>query len=238
MELLMELGEKLNISEKISNLQENFLQKNWGEAINNAVDTGLRAILPNFIENEIIDVKDALIKGGLVEGIKTAIDGAINKGKEIAGMITGNIKDISQAEAIVKNGSLIEKVANVLDNVVDKVVSNKFIKEGLSTLIKNGKDTILGYAKENIEKINKTQMNKINKLETYIQNWEKYFEEKDFSKMQQEYKKIQSNLEAVLPIETILNKAKVVENLHNLIKNNGKNFDLSEEELELAKMLG
>ena len=40
-----------------------------------------------------------------------------------------------------------------------------------------------------------------------------------------------------MPLENVITKAKVVENLHNLIKNNGKNFNLSKEELELANKL-
>ena len=40
-----------------------------------------------------------------------------------------------------------------------------------------------------------------------------------------------------MPISEIINEASEVENLHNLIKNNGKNFNLSEEQMELAKKL-
>ena len=38
-------------------------------------------------------------------------------------------------------------------------------------------------------------------------------------------------------MENTINSAKNIKNLHQLIKNNGKNFDLSDEELELAKLL-
>ena len=44
-------------------------------------------------------------------------------------------------------------------------------------------------------------------------------------------------LERSIDIEKIINQARVVENLHNLIKNNGKEFNLSETEIELAKKL-
>ena len=55
--------------------------------------------------------------------------------------------------------------------------------------------------------------------------------------MEKQYKKIERELQNVMPLENVLKKARVLENLHNLIKNNGKNFNLSSEELELANKL-
>ena len=55
--------------------------------------------------------------------------------------------------------------------------------------------------------------------------------------MEYQYKKIQENLKKVVPLEDTLIKARKVENLHELIKSKGKDFNLSEEEKELAKML-
>ncbi len=239
MELLLNnnLNNNLDLSEKIGELQNKFLKINWGEAINNAVDSGLKIILPDFIENEIIDIKNAFIKGGLKEGIQTAIDITINKGKEIIGIFTGNLENISQAEAIIKNGGLIKNVAKILESIVDKLVKNDLLKEGIGNLIKSGKDTILNYAEKNIDKVNKEQIKKITEIETAIENWGKYYKEQNFTKMQNEYKKIENRMEKIMPIQEIIQKAKEVENLHNLIKNNGNNFNLSEEEIELAKKL-
>lgn len=231
------LVNNLHLPEKIEELQNKFFQTNWGQAINNALDSGLKFILPDFIEEEIIDVKNTFINEGFKEGIKSAIDNTINKGKEIAGMFTGDLKDITQAEAIMKNGSLIENVAKVLENVTDKLIKNDLLKKGVANLIKSGKDTILDFAEKNLDKVNKEQVKSIKEIETAIENWQKYYEKQDFKKMESEYKKIERRIEKVMPIKEILEKANVVENLHNLIKNNGKNFDLSEDELELAKKL-
>lgn len=55
--------------------------------------------------------------------------------------------------------------------------------------------------------------------------------------MEYQYNKIEQNLQKILPIEDILKKARVIENLHELIKNNGKNFEISKQEQELAEML-
>ena len=55
--------------------------------------------------------------------------------------------------------------------------------------------------------------------------------------MQKEYNKIKTELKELVPIENTINNAKYIENIHNLVKNNGIRFELSEEELDLAKKL-
>ena len=81
------------------------------------------------------------------------------------------------------------------------------------------------------------QINGTEKLAKYEDNWKNYFENQDFEGMQREYDKIQEKLKELLPLENTLKEARVIENLHNLIKNNGQNFILTEEQLELSKML-
>ena len=51
------------------------------------------------------------------------------------------------------------------------------------------------------------------------------------------YKKIKKELKNLIPIEKTINEAKTIMTLHNLIKNNGQNFNLSKEQLELAEKL-
>ena len=60
----------------------------------------------------------------------------------------------------------------------------------------------------------------------------------DFSKMETAYKNIEQYLSKTIPLENIINKARTIENLHHLIKNNGQNFHLTEEEMKLAETLG
>ena len=51
------------------------------------------------------------------------------------------------------------------------------------------------------------------------------------------YKNMQKHLNTIMPFENLINKARKIENIHNLIKNNGKDFSISEEELKLAEKL-
>ena len=55
--------------------------------------------------------------------------------------------------------------------------------------------------------------------------------------MQREYEKIKEKLKILIPMETTLKQARTIENLHTLIKNNGQNFNLTEEQEKLTQML-
>ena len=74
-------------------------------------------------------------------------------------------------------------------------------------------------------------------LAKYEDNWKEYFENKDFEGMEREYQKIKEKINELLPIENTLKEARAIENLHNLIKNNGQDFNLTDEQKKLANML-
>ena len=82
-----------------------------------------------------------------------------------------------------------------------------------------------------------SQLDSIEKLGKYENNWRKYYQEQDFNGMEREYEKIKDKLKEILPLETTLKQAREIENLHLLIKNNGHQFNLTEEQLQLAGML-
>ena len=217
--------------------QNNFLTTTLGKVIDSAVDVGLRMILPDFLEEGIIEVKDALLQGGLKEGINTAINGASNLGKSVLGIFTGKFDNISQARDAIKNGGIIDGISGVLDKVIDKSNSSGLINNNIAYLISKGKNAILDSVTNKIEAEFTNQINSAEKLAKYETNWKNYFENKDFEGMQKEYDKIREKLKELLPIENTLKEARLIENLHTLIKNNGKDFNLTKEQLELSKML-
>ena len=55
--------------------------------------------------------------------------------------------------------------------------------------------------------------------------------------MKKTHTRIQKELEKIIPIEDVLTRVEQLENMHELIVNNGGDFNLSEEELELANIL-
>ena len=235
MELENNLENQIHNNIEIEN--NNFLDTLLGKAINTGLDIGLRYILPDLIEEEVIEIKDTILQNGLKEGINTAIDNAINFAKSALGIINGNFENMYQVEKAVGSGGIIDTLSDILDNVIDKVNDKGIINNTVSTVIKNGKDILLDNVSNNIENTLSDQIKKIEKLNTYIENWNEFYNNKDFSGMEREYNKIKNKLKEILPLQETINKANTLSNLHQLIKNNGQNFDLSNEELELVKIL-
>jgi hypothetical protein len=233
----LEVENQITNDVSIENKQRNFLQTNIGKAVNTGLNIGLRYILPDVIEDQVIEIKDSFLQNGFKEGIQTAIDSAINFGKSALGIVTGNFENVQQMQAAVKSGGIIDGISNVLNFTINKVVNSGKIPYALGSAIKTGKNAILNNITKNIESEFENQVNQIEKLNKYTNNWKDYFNNKDFYGMQREYDKIRGIMKEIAPIENTIKTARVVENLHKLIKNNGKNFDLTSEELELAKML-
>lgn len=233
----LEVENQITNDVSIENKQRNFLQTNIGKAVNTGLNIGLRYILPDVIEDQVIEIKDSFLQNGFKEGIQTAIDSAINFGKSALGIVTGNFENVQQMQTAVKSGGIIDEISNVLNFTINKVVNSGKIPYALGSAIKTGKNAILNNITKNIESEFENQVNQIEKLNKYTNNWKDYFNNKDFDGMQREYDKIRGKMKEIAPIENTIKTARVVENLHKLIKNNGKNFDLTSEELELAKML-
>ncbi len=217
--------------------QNGFLNSSVGKIINTAIDLGLRWILPDFVENQIIDVKNSLIKGGLKEGLDKAIESGIELGKSVTGIFTGKFENISQAQNAIKNGGIIDGVSNVLDTALTASTKNGWIPRNVASLIRQGKNAILDNISTNIETEFVNQLDNVEKLGKYENNWRNYYNSKDFDGMEREYQKIKDKLKELLPIETTLKQARQIENIHLLIKNNGHNFNLSDEQLQLAGIL-
>ena len=207
------------------------------KTINGGIDIGIRAVLPDYIEEQVIDLKGNLIKYGLKDGIKKSIDDAINLGKSAIGIVSGNFENISQMQEAIKSGGIIDNVSSLLDSVINNVYSQGLINSTVAKTIKQGKNSILNNVEKNIENTFNNQIKSLSYTEKYINNWKSYFENKDFNGMEKEYKKIEKEINNLAPIEKMLNEARTVENLHNLIKNNGQDFNLTGEQIELAEKL-
>lgn len=235
----MEIENNLNnnLNELNNNEQKGFLESTLGQVVDSALDVGLRMLLPDIVEDGVIEVKDALLQEGLKEGVTTAIDGAVDLGKSILGIFTGNFENVSQARDAVKSGGIIDGISDVLDTVLNKTKEKGIISENITDLISSGKDALLNSVSNKIEEEFSNQIDIVEELSKREENWKECFNNKDFNGMETEIKEIENNLKKLLPMENTLKEARTIENLHNLIKNNGQNFDLSNEELQLASML-
>lgn len=231
------LDKNLSTDMELANEQKNFLETTLGKTINTGLDIGLRYLLPDFIENQVIDVKDSILENGFKEGVKQAVDSAIDLGKSAVGMVTGNFENIGQVQNVIKNGGLLDSVSGLINTVVDKSVSKGKINNSIGSTIKKGKNVIISNINKNLENEFEKQLDSIEKLSKYSNNWRECYNNKDFDGMEREYKKMKEKLKDILPMENTIKDARIIENLHTLIKNNGRNFDLSEEQRELANIL-
>lgn len=221
----------------IENEQKGFLESTLGKTINAAVDIGIRALLPDFIDEQIINIKDNLLEYGLKDGITKTIDDAIDLGKSAIGIFTGDFKNVSEMQDAVKSGGIIDGISSLLDTVVDKVSDAGLINNTIASTIKQGKDVILSNVESNIENTFESQYEALENINDYINNWKESFEKQDFTAMEKEYKKLEEQMQDIVPITKTIDEAKTIEMLHNLIKNNGQNFNLSNEQLELVERL-
>ena len=223
----------LNIGEN----KNNFLESTLGKTINCGLDIGLRALLPNYVEDAVIEVKNTLLKEGFSEGTKQIVKSAIDIGKSAIGIVTGNFDNISQVQTAIKNGGIIDGVSDLTDSILNKTVSSGKLSYDIANTIRKGKNVILDSVSNKIEQEFNSQLDAAEKLEKYSSNWKEYFDNHDFDGMQKEYKKMEEKLKILMPMEETLKKARTIENLHTLIKNNGQDFELTEEQRKLSEML-
>ena len=227
----------INNNVEIEKEQTNFLETTIGKIVNTGLDIGIRALLPDFLDEQVINLKDNLFEYGFKEGVTKTIDDAIDLGKSAIGIFTGNFENIEQMQSAVQTGGLIDGLSDLLDTVVGKVTQKGLINSNVANILTQGKDIILDNVQSNIEKTFSEQLTNSNKMNQYINEWKNAFENKDFNTMEIQYEKIETELKSLAPIENTINQARTIENIHNLIKNNGQDFNLTKEQIELAKKL-
>lgn len=220
-----------------SEIQKNFLDTTIGRTINSVLNIGLKALLPDLIENQVIDVKDTIIKYGFKEGLSKTIDSAIDLGKSVIGIATGKFENITQVENAVQKGGIIDITSNAIDTALKYANKSGILPKQITQVIKKGKNVIIDNLSNNLEKVLTSQVKSIENINRYADNWNIYYEKKDFKGMDKEYKKIIKELDNIIPLENTLKQARQIENIHLLIKNNGQNFNLSKEQIELSKKL-
>ena len=174
---------------------------------------------------------------GLKDGIKKSIDDAIDTGKSIIGIFTGNFENINQMQEAIQSGGILDNFSSLFDTVLNRLEKNGKINNTVSNILYKGKDIILNNVEKNIQQTFNKQLDNFNNVENHISIWEESFNNKDFDGMEKEYSKLKEISEDLAPIEKIISKLKEIDTLHNLIKNNGKNFELSQQEVELVNKL-
>ncbi len=226
-----------NKNMEIESKQKNFLESTIGKIINTGLDVGIKFLLPDFVEDEVIEIKDTIIQEGFKEGIKKAVSEAIDIGKSTIGILTGKFENIGQMQKAVETGGIIDSVSTGIDKALYKINENGKLNSNIINVIKKGKNLILDNISNNIEEMILDQGKEKNRFEKSINSWKEGYQNKDFNAMEQEIQNIKENLNKLMPIESLIKEGRTIENIHNIIKNNNKNFDINVLQLQAANAL-
>lgn len=215
----------------------NFFTTTFGKIINNSIENGIKSLLPEFIENDVIEIKNTLISHGVPEAIKQLVNKVMDLGKNTVETIKNGLANVGQLDEVFKEGNLINGVSEIIDFFTNIAEKNNLLSDNIIELIKNGKNIILNEVSSEIKKEINTENTNLKKLEDYNKKWRIAYNNKDFKTMEKNIKKINKLMENIAPIKNVINEANTIKNLHTLIENNGQNFNISIEEEEIAKLL-
>lgn len=229
--------EKVENDKVVENKQTKFLETSIGKIVNTSLDIGLKIILPDFLENEVISLKDKILENGLKDGISKAIKSAIDVGRKISNISTEKFESISEVKETIEKGGLIDKISKKLEEVINVIEEKGTLTKKNAKKIKKEKNDILDTLSNKLEADFSKQIESSNKIEKYINNWQKYYEEENFAKMCKEFEKIKKENENMIPFEKTNKEINKIENIHNLINSKNGEFNLSEIEKELIKKL-
>lgn len=217
--------------------QTNDLMSNVLSIANNALEFGLKTILPDAIENDVIEIKDKFIHEGFTEGIQEVLDKLEDVGKSIAGIFTGKFETVEQIKRVVQKDGLLDGISDVMDKVLKKLLDNKKIDKKTYNLIKTGKKEILSSMENNLEGLYKEDTYSLDKLSEHCEEWKKQYKEKDYEGMSKTMTKIKQKLNQNKVVEETINKARSIENIQKYIKEKGNIENLSEEQKELIEKI-
>ena len=128
-------------------------------------------------------------------------------------------------------------MSDLIDLSSKKAKEKGLISNRAAIAIKGGKNTIIKSIESNLENSLENQVKSVKKISDYSIEWNSHYKEKDLEGMEKSYKNIKKLLNETIPLESTLKEARTIENLHNIIKNRGGDFNLTEEEVILAEKL-
>lgn len=229
--------EKNNLTQNLYNEQKNFFETTFGKLVNSAIDMGLKTILPDLIEDEVITIKNTILEQGFEDGLNEIVNTGLDYGKSAIGIITGDFDNINQVQMAVKKGGLIDSASSLLDFSINMAEKTNLLDKNIAGVIRNGKDTIMDTLSDSIEKNLTDQIKTVEKLERYCSNWNIAFDNQDIGEMNKIHSNILNNEKKIMPLEKIIMEIRKINNIHEILKNNGNNFNLSETELQLASQI-
>ena len=210
-----------NINEVLSNI--------FGNVVNWSIDAAIKYFFPDPIENSIINIKNNLLGDNIQNIIKGNIDNISQTVKANYISEKDQVTDVNKLEKILNNPKTVKALTEIVENVLNEInINNKNEKN---------KNIIYENVEANIDNEIKKQIDSINKIENYKEQWYKNFNEQNFNDMNKVFNNIKKEIKNIIPLENTIKEIRKIENLNELIKKRGGDFNITKEEMELANKL-
>lgn len=225
MELINEIKKDINIDLKLP------------EMLDNALDIGLRAILPDFIEEDVIEIKNAFIQEGFIAGIEQIVKKIEDIINSIKSLFKGEFEDVDQIKKLVQKNGILSAGSSLIDTISKQLLDKKIISKKIYNMIKTGKNEILKALESELLKYYKEDENSLEKLKEDCQEWKENYTNKDYSKMKETMNKISKKIEQNKLIENIIKEARNIEKIEKYIEKSGSIENLSDNQKKFIENL-
>lgn len=216
---------------------ENTKEINTLKIVNIVLDIGLKAILPDFIEDDIIEIKDTFIREGFIEGVQEILDKLEDVGKSIIGLFSGRFETVEQIKRLVQTDGILDGISDLIDKISKKMMNDGKISKSTYNLIKTGKKEILNSLEDELKSTYQENTYSLEKLNQYCEEWKENYRKQDYEAMEKSMNKIKQRLEKSEMVEDIINEARNIEKAQKYIQKKESIDNLSEKEKQLLEKI-